>query len=85
MFLVYMMYVKPFIDQRNKIGLSLHILMDFKKTYEEPNMLLPFSLNVEVQKAQWEHMTIISFLADLPLTRYLHIKFHTWAFTCLIK
>ena len=28
--------------------------MDFKRIYEELNMLLPFSLDVKVQQAQWE-------------------------------
>ena len=40
--------------------------MDFKRTYEELNILLPFSPNVKVQQAQREQMAIMSFLAGLP-------------------
>ena len=39
---------------------------DYKKTYEELNMLLPFSPNVKVQQAQREHMAVIGFLLALP-------------------
>ena len=40
--------------------------MDFKKTYEEFNMVLPFSSDVKVQHNQREQMAIMSFLAGLP-------------------
>ena len=40
--------------------------MDFKKTYEELNILLPVSADVKVQQAQREKMAIMSFLAGLP-------------------
>ena len=40
--------------------------MDFKKTYEELNVLLPFSPDVKVQQAQREKMVVMSFLAGLP-------------------
>ena len=40
--------------------------MDFKRTYEELNMLLPFSTDVTVQQAQREKLVIMSFLAGLP-------------------
>ena len=40
--------------------------MDFKKTYEELNMLLPFSTDINVQQTQREKMAVMSFLADLP-------------------
>ncbi|KAM7509738.1 hypothetical protein LguiB_008613 [Lonicera macranthoides] len=40
--------------------------MDFKKTYEELNMLLPYSSDVKVQQSQREQMAIMSFLAGLP-------------------
>ena len=39
--------------------------MDFKKTYEELNLLLPFSSDVKVQQTQREQMAIMSFLAGL--------------------
>ena len=40
--------------------------MDFKRTYEELNMLLPFSTDVTVQQAQREKLAVMSFLAGLP-------------------
>ena len=40
--------------------------MDYKKTYEELNVLLPFSRNVKVQQDQREKMVVMSFLAALP-------------------
>ncbi|KAK3025978.1 hypothetical protein RJ639_040952 [Escallonia herrerae] len=40
--------------------------MDFKKTYEELNMLLPFSKDIKVQQAQREQMAVMSFLGALP-------------------
>ncbi|XP_071933223.1 uncharacterized protein [Coffea arabica] len=39
--------------------------MNFKKTYEELNLLLPFSFDVKVQQTQREQMAIMSFLAGL--------------------
>ena len=40
--------------------------MDYKKTYEELNTLLPFSPNVKVQQAQREKMVVMGFLTTLP-------------------
>ena len=40
--------------------------MDFKKTYEELNVLLRFNPDVKVQQAQREQMVVMSFLVDLP-------------------
>ena len=40
--------------------------MEFKKTYEELNMLLPFSVDIKVQQSQREHIAVMSFLARLP-------------------
>ena len=40
--------------------------MDYKKTYEELNVLLPFSPDVKVQQDQWENMAVMGFLAALP-------------------
>ena len=40
--------------------------MDFKKTYEELNMLLPYSSDIKVQQSQQEQMAVMSFLAGLP-------------------
>lgn len=44
----------------------INYFMAFKKTYEELNMLLPFSPDVKVQQSQHEKMAIMSFLAGLP-------------------
>ena len=40
--------------------------MEFKKTYEELNILLPFSADIKVQQTQREQMVVMSFLASLP-------------------
>ena len=40
--------------------------MDYKKIYEEFNMLMPFSPDVKVQQSQREQMTVMGFLAALP-------------------
>ncbi|XP_007029051.2 PREDICTED: uncharacterized protein LOC18599148 [Theobroma cacao] len=40
--------------------------MDFKRIYEELNVLLPFSPDVKVQQAHWEQMVVMSFIAGLP-------------------
>ena len=47
--------------------------MDYKKTYEELNTLLPFSLDVKVQQAQREQMAMMGFPATLP-SEYESIK-----------
>ena len=40
--------------------------MDYKKTYEDLNMILPFSPCVKVQQAQRKQMAVMGFLAALP-------------------
>ena len=40
--------------------------MNYKKIYEELNMLMPFSPDVKAQQSQREHMTVMGFLAALP-------------------
>ena len=45
---------------------SLTAPMEFKKNYEELNMLLPFSADIKVQQTQRDQMAIMSFLASLP-------------------
>ena len=61
-----MTYVKHSNVQK-KGGKSLtDYFMDFKKTHEELNILLPFNTYVKVQRAERERMTIMSFLASLP-------------------
>ena len=42
------------------------LFMDYKKTYKELNILLPFRPDVKVQQAQQEMMAIMGFLAALP-------------------
>ena len=42
------------------------LIMDYKKTYEELNTPLPFSLDVKVQQDQREKMVMMGFLAALP-------------------
>ncbi|XAR62548.1 hypothetical protein NMG60_11017345 [Bertholletia excelsa] len=39
--------------------------MEFKRIYEELNVLLPFSLDVKVQQPQQEQMAVMSFLTSL--------------------
>lgn len=41
--------------------------MEFRKTYEEPNVLLPFSTDIKVQLAQREQMVIMSFFSWTPI------------------
>ena len=40
--------------------------MDYKKIYEELNMLMPFSPYVKVQQGQQEQMAVMRFLVALP-------------------
>ncbi|XP_058000287.1 uncharacterized protein LOC131178725 [Hevea brasiliensis] len=40
--------------------------MDFKRVYEELNVLLPFSSDVKVQQTQREQLAVMSFLAGFP-------------------
>ena len=49
--------------------------MDYKKTYEELNVLLPFSLDVKVLQDQREKMVVMGFLAALPF-EYVFVKTH---------
>ena len=46
-------------------SLTAHF-MEFKKTYEELNMLLPISADIKVQQTQRKQMAVMSFLASLP-------------------
>lgn len=40
--------------------------MEYKKTYEEFNILLPFRPDVKIQQTQGKSMVVIGFLVDLP-------------------
>ncbi len=47
--------------------------MEFKRIYEELNVLLPFSSDIKVQQAQREQMAVMSFLTGLP-SKYETVK-----------
>ena len=47
--------------------------MDYKKTYEELDVLLPFCADVKVQQDQWEKMSVMGFLAAHP-SEYDYVK-----------
>ena len=51
--------------EKQDMSLSAHF-MEFKKTYEELNMLMPFNADIKVQETQREQMAVMSFLASLP-------------------
>ena len=59
---------KAFYRAENQDQSLTTYFMEFKKIYEELNMLLPFSADVKVQQQQREQMAIMSFLAGLPST-----------------
>ena len=40
--------------------------MDYKKIYEELNMLMTFSPDVKVQQSQRDQMVVMGFLATFP-------------------
>ncbi|KAH0700947.1 hypothetical protein KY284_015162 [Solanum tuberosum] len=52
-------------SEKEAKSLTIYFI-EFKKTYEELNVLLPFSTDIKVQQAQREQMAIMSFLAGLP-------------------
>ena len=43
------------------------LFMEFKKTYEELNILLPFGADIKVQQTERQWIAVMSFLASLPL------------------
>ena len=54
-------------DRSEKQDWSLtEFFIDYKKTYEELNVLLPFSPDVKVRQDQREKMVVMGFLAALP-------------------
>lgn len=60
--------------------------MEFKKAFEELNVLLPFSADIKVQQAQREQMAIMSFLAGLTSAfELLNHKFYPVPRTPLSK
>ena len=57
---------KAFLQpEKQDKSLTAHFL-EFKKTYEELNMLLPFSVDIKVQQTQRAQMAVMSFLASFP-------------------
>ena len=46
----YLTYARLFIDLKNMTGFLLSTSWNSRKTYEELNMLLPFSANIKVQQ-----------------------------------
>ncbi|MCR2847977.1 hypothetical protein [Heyndrickxia coagulans] len=52
--------------------------MDYKKTYAELNMVLPFNAYITVQQQQREQMVVMEFLAALP-TAYDFARAHILA------
>lgn len=52
------------VEKGNKTLTAYFI--DFKNTFEELNMFLPFNTDIKVQQTQRELMAIMSFLAGLP-------------------
>ena len=52
--------------RKQDMSLTVH-LIEFKKTYRELNMLLPFSADIKVQQAYKENIwLLLSFLANFP-------------------
>ncbi|CAH9123470.1 unnamed protein product [Cuscuta epithymum] len=58
--------------------------MDFKKTYEELNTLMPFSPDIKVQQKQREQMAVMSFLAGLTSEFETAKSFLPSILTCLL-
>ncbi|WMV08547.1 hypothetical protein MTR67_001932 [Solanum verrucosum] len=58
-------FCKAFYRSEKEAKSLTTYFMEFKKTYEELNVFLPFSTNIKVQHAQREQMAIMSFLAGL--------------------
>ena len=56
---------KSFYHAEKQHRAFMAYFMDFKKTYEELNVLLPFSPDVKIQQAQHEQMVVMNFLTGL--------------------
>lgn len=57
---------KAFYPAEKELKSLMTYFMQFKKIYEELNVLLSFSADIKIQQTQREHMAIMSFLAGLP-------------------
>ena len=64
---------RTFYRSKNQDRLLMEFFMDYKKTYEELNVLLPFSLDVKVQQDQREKIAMMGFLGALP-SKYDSVK-----------
>ena len=65
MFLVYLM-CKSFYQSEKQDQFLTEFFMEYKKIYEELNMLMPFSPDVKAQQSQREQMAVMGFLSALP-------------------
>ena len=57
---------KAFYRSKKQDRSLMAYFMDYKKTYEELNMLLPFNQDGKIYEAQWEQMVVMGFLTGLP-------------------
>ena len=57
---------RAFYRSEKQNRLLTEFFMDYKKTYEELNVLLLFSPDVKVRQDQQENMAVMGFLAALP-------------------
>ena len=57
---------RGFYRTKKQDGSLTELFMDYKKTYDELNTLLPFTQDVKVQQAQREKMAVMGFLAPHP-------------------
>ena len=64
---------RAFYHTKKQDWFLTELFIDYKKIYEELNKLLPFSPNVKVQQELREKMTVMGFLAALPL-KYDSVK-----------
>ena len=57
---------QAFYRSEKQDRLLTEFFMDYKKTHEELNVLLPFSPDVKVQQNRLEKMAVMGFLAAPP-------------------
>ena len=57
---------RAFYNSKKQDRSLTELFMHYKKTYEQLDVLLPFSLDVKVQQDQQEKMAVMGFLAALP-------------------
>ena len=64
---------RAFYCSKKQVRSLTEFFMDYKKTYEELNVLLPISPDIKVKQNQWEKMAMMGFLAALP-SEYNSVK-----------